>query len=339
MLLFRSRVVAYGLLSAVVGPALLAADTITAAGATFPFPLYSKWFQQYKDKTGIQINYQSIGSGGGIKQLTQGTVDFGASDKPMSDAQLAKVKIKPLHFPTVMGAVVPVFNVPGVTGDLKFTGAILAGIFMGTIKKWNDQAITNVNKGAKLPDEYIVVIVRSDASGTTFVFTDYLSKANAAWKSKVGADSAINWPTGLRAKGNEGVSGFVKQTPFSIGYVELNYARQQKMGYGSVQNLAGTFVKADLASVTAAAASAAQDMPADYRVSITNAPGADAYPISTYTWLLIPSRIQDQAKRKAISEFLTWMLTTGQKTAPLLDYAPLPKSVADREAKAVSSIQ
>jgi phosphate transport system substrate-binding protein len=339
MLLFRSRVVAYGLLSAVVGPALLAADTITAAGATFPFPLYSKWFQQYKDKTGIQINYQSIGSGGGIKQLTQGTVDFGASDKPMSDAQLAKVKIKPLHFPTVMGAVVPVFNVPGVTGDLKFTGAILAGIFMGTIKKWNDQAITNVNKGAKLPDEYIVVIVRSDASGTTFVFTDYLSKANAAWKSKVGADSAINWPTGLRAKGNEGVSGFVKQTPFSIGYVELNYARQQKMGYGSVQNLAGTFVKADLASVTAAAASAAQDMPADYRVSITNAPGADAYPISTYTWLLIPSRIQDQAKRKAISEFLTWMLTAGQKTAPLLDYAPLPKSVADREAKAVSSIQ
>jgi phosphate transport system substrate-binding protein len=313
MLLFRSRVVAYGLLSAVVGPALLAADTITAAGATFPFPLYSKWFQQYKDKTGIQINYQSIGSGGGIKQLTQGTVDFGASDKPMSDAQLAKMKIKPLHFPTVMGAVVPVFNVPGVTGDLKFTGAILAGIFMGTIKKWNDQAITNVNKGAKLPDEYIVVIVRSDASGTTFVFTDYLSKANAAWKSKVGADSAINWPTGLRAKGNEGVSGFVKQTPFSIGYVELNYARQQKMGYGSVQNLAGTFVKADLASVTAAAASAAQEMPADYRVSITNAPGADAYPISTYTWLLIPSRIQD--------------------------HAPLPKSVADREAKAVSSIQ
>ncbi|MDQ6677540.1 MAG: phosphate ABC transporter substrate-binding protein PstS, partial [Acidobacteriota bacterium] len=211
-----------------------AGETITAAGATFPYPIYSKWFQQYKEKTGTEINYQPIGSGGGIKQLTEGTVDFGASDKPMTDAQMAKMKIKPLHFPTVMGAVVPVYNVEGVAKDLNFTGDALAGIFMGSIKKWNDKAIASSNPGVRLPDQPIVVVVRSDASGTSFVFTDFLSKVNPEWKNKVGADTAVNWPAGLRAKGNEGVSGMVKQTPYSIGYVELIYAISQKMGYGSV---------------------------------------------------------------------------------------------------------
>ncbi len=316
-----------------------AASTITAAGATFPFPIYSKWFQQYKEKTGVQINYQSIGSGGGIKQLTEGTVDFGASDKPMTDKQIGDMKVKPLHFPTVMGAVVPVYNVEGITKDLKFTGEALAGIFLGNIKKWNDPAIMGANPGVKLPDQPIVVIVRSDGSGTSFVFTDYLSKVSPDWKSKIGADTAVNWPTGLRGKGNEGVSGLVKQTPFSIGYVELIYAKQQNMGYGSVKNAAGKFVKADLASVTAAAAGAAKDMPEDFRVSITNAPGAASYPISTFTWLLIPSKFEDAAKKKAVTDFLTWMLTTGQSSTAALDYAPLPKSVVAKETKAIAMIK
>lgn len=329
-------VVAIGL-GAVAGAT--AAPTITAAGATFPFPIYSKWFQQYKEKSGIQINYQSIGSGGGIKQLTEGTVDFGASDKPMTDKQISDMKVKPLHFPTVMGAVVPVYNVEGVTKDLRFTGEALAGIFLGNIKKWNDAAIAGANPGVKLPDQPIVVIVRSDGSGTSFVFTDYLSKVSSDWKSKIGADTAVNWPTGLRGKGNEGVSGLVKQTPYSIGYVELIYAKQQNMGYGSVRNAAGKFVKADLASVTAAAAGAAKDMPEDFRVSITNAPGATSYPISTFTWLLIPSKFEDAAKKKAVTDFLTWMLTTGQSNTSALDYAPLPKAVVAKETKAIAMIK
>jgi len=329
-------VVAIGL-GAVAGAT--AAPTITAAGATFPFPIYSKWFQQYKEKSGIQINYQSIGSGGGIKQLTEGTVDFGASDKPMTDKQIGDMKVKPLHFPTVMGAVVPVYNVEGVTKDLRFTGEALAGIFLGNIKKWNDAAIAGANPGVKLPDQPIVVIVRSDGSGTSFVFTDYLSKVSSDWKSKIGADTAVNWPTGLRGKGNEGVSGLVKQTPYSIGYVELIYAKQQNMGYGSVRNAAGKFVKADLASVTAAAAGAAKDMPEDFRVSITNAPGATSYPISTFTWLLIPSKFEDAAKKKAVTDFLTWMLTTGQSNTSALDYAPLPKAVVAKETKAIAMIK
>lgn len=316
-----------------------AAESITAAGATFPFPIYSKWFQQYKQKTGVEINYQSIGSGGGIKQLTEGTVDFGASDKPMSNEQIGKLKVKPLHFPTVMGAVVPVYNVEGITKELNFSGDALAGIFMGSVTKWNDPAIASANPGVKLPNQDIVVIVRSDPSGTSFVFTDYLSKSNAAWKAKVGADTAVNWPVGLRGKGNEGVSGLVKQTPYSIGYVELIYAISQKMGYGSVKNPSGKFIKANLASVTAAAAGAAKDMPADFRVSITNAPGATAYPISTFTWLLIPSKIPDASKKKAITDFLSWMLTTGQQSCEALDYAPLPKSVVAMETKAIASIQ
>lgn len=339
MYTLRTRLFKAALFAVAAGSAAHAAETITAAGATFPFPIYSKWFQQYKEKTGIQINYQSIGSGGGIKQLTEGTVDFGASDKPMSDEQISKVKIKPMHFPTVMGAVVPVYNVEGVAKDLNFTGEALAGIFMGTVKNWNDPVLKNANKGVKLPDQPIVVIVRSDASGTSFVFTDYLSKVSPEWKSKLGADSTVNWPTGLRGKGNEGVSGLVKQTPYSIGYVELLYAKQQKMGYGSVKNASGKFIRADLASVTAAAAGAANAMPADYRVSITNAPGAAAYPISTFTWLLIPSKIDDPAKKKAITEFLSWMLTTGQASTAALDYAPLPKAVVAVETKSITMIK
>lgn len=317
-----------------------AGKTITAAGATFPYPIYSKWFQQYKEKSGgIQINYQSIGSGGGIKQLTEGTVDFGASDKPMSDKQIAKFKIRPLHFPTVMGAVVPVYNLAGINKQLNFTGQALAGIFLGSIKQWNDPAIAATNPGIKLPNESIVIVVRSDGSGTTFVFTDFLSKVSPEWKSKVGANTAVNWPVGLRAKGNEGVAGFVKLAPNSIGYVELSFAASQKMGYGSVKNAAGKFVKASLESVTAAAASSAAAMPADFRVSITNASGDNAYPISTFTWLLIPGKIDDQFTKQAVTDFLQWMLTTGQQTAPSLDYAPLPKEVVAKELKAIAQIQ
>jgi phosphate transport system substrate-binding protein len=257
----------------------------------------------------------------------------------MSDEQISKVKVKPLHFPTVMGAVVPTYNLAGNPVDLKFSGEALAGIFLGNIKKWNDPAIASTNPGVKLPNEPITVVVRSDSSGTSFVFTDFLSKVSPEWKSKVGADTAVNWPAGLRAKGNEGVTGLVKQTPNSIGYVELIYAMQNKMGYGSVKNADGKFVKADLASVTAAAAGAAKAMPDDFRVSITNAPGAGSYPISTFTWLLIPSKISDPAKKKAITDFLTWMLKDGQAQAAALSYAPLPQQVVAKELKAIASIQ
>jgi phosphate transport system substrate-binding protein len=337
----KNFVVRFAIVAIAAGAAVYAADalSITAAGATFPYPIYGKWFSEFQKKTGAQINYQSIGSGGGIKQLTEGTVDFGASDKPMSDEQISKVKVKPLHFPTVMGAVVPTYNLAGNPVDLKFSGEALAGIFLGNIKKWNDPAIASTNPGVKLPNEPITVVVRSDSSGTSFVFTDFLSKVSPEWKSKVGADTAVNWPAGLRAKGNEGVTGLVKQTPNSIGYVELIYAMQNKMGYGSVKNADGKFVKADLASVTAAAAGAAKAMPDDFRVSITNAPGAGSYPISTFTWLLIPSKISDPAKKKAITDFLTWMLKDGQAQAAALSYAPLPQQVVAKELKAIASIQ
>jgi phosphate transport system substrate-binding protein len=330
----KNFVVRFAIVAIAAGAAVYAADalSITAAGATFPYPIYGKWFSEFQKKTGAQINYQSIGSGGGIKQLTEGTVDFGASDKPMSDEQISKVKVKPLHFPTVMGAVVPTYNLAGNPVDLKFSGEALAGIFLGNIKKWNDPAIASTNPGVKLPNEPITVVVR-------FVFTDFLSKVSPEWKSKVGADTAVNWPAGLRAKGNEGVTGLVKQTPNSIGYVELIYAMQNKMGYGSVKNADGKFVKADLASVTAAAAGAAKAMPDDFRVSITNAPGAGSYPISTFTWLLIPSKISDPAKKKAITDFLTWMLKDGQAQAAALSYAPLPQQVVAKELKAIASIQ
>jgi phosphate transport system substrate-binding protein len=323
---------------AIAAGAAFAADplTLTAAGATFPYPIYSKWFDSFQKKTGTQINYQSIGSGGGIAQLTAGTVDFGASDRPMTDEELKKTGA--FHFPTVLGAVVATYNIEGKPADLKFTGDSLAGVFMGTIKKWNDPAIAKANPGVKLPDSPITVIVRSDSSGTSFVFTDYLSKVNAAWKAKVGANSSPNWPAGLRGKGSEGVSGLVKQTPNSIGFVELTYALQNKMAYGSVQNAAGKFIKADLATTTAAAAGFVKTMPDDFRVSITNAPGAGAYPISTFTYLLIPTQIKDAAKKKAIVDFLTWMLKDGQTEAGALSYAPLPKEVIAKEVKAIANL-
>lgn len=321
-----------------------AALSITGAGATFPYPIYSKWFSEYhKLHPEVEINYQSIGSGGGIKNITDGTVDFGASDGPMNDKQLAEYKQKHgfevLHFPTVLGADVPSYNVPGVTAQLNFTPDALAGIFLGKITKWNDPELANANKGVKLPDADIFVAHRSEGSGTTYCWTDYLSKISPEWKQKVGTGASVNWPTGLGASGNEGVSGLIKQHANSIGYVELVYAIQNKLAYGKVKNAEGNFVNADLASVTAAAAGAAANMPEDFRVSITNAPGKNTYPISTFTWLLIPSKIQDQAKDKAIKDFLTWMLGPGQKLTEALVYAPLPKSVVAQEHKAMAKIQ
>jgi len=323
-LLFASGAVAQGL--------------INGAGATFPYPIYSKWFSEYhKLHSGVQFNYQAIGSGGGIRQLQTGTVDFGASDQPVQDDQLARFKMRPLHFPTVLGGVVPVYNVPAVPGELKFTPKAIAGIYLGTIRKWNDPEIARANPGVKLPASDIVPIHRSDGSGTTFIWTDFLSKTDPEWKSRVGSGTSVNWPAGLGAKGNEGVAGMVKQTPNSFGYVELIYAIQNNMPYGSVRNAAGVFVKASLASVTAAAAGV--KMPADFRVSITNAPGKDAYPIASFTWLLIPSHFQDAARKRAITDFLDWMLGPGQGMAESLYYAPLPKQVVELERKAISTIQ
>lgn len=332
----------------VLGLALLAlfaaapawAQNINAAGATFPYPIYSKWFDEYhKLHSNVQINYQSIGSGGGIRQLLDKTVDFGASDGPMSDDQLKQASVKILHFPTVLGGAVPSYNIPGVTGELKFTPEALAGIFLGKVTKWNDPAISGPNPGVKLPAENIVVIHRSDGSGTTYIWTDYLSKVSDEWRTKVGKDTSVNWPVGLGGKGNEGVSGLIKQTPDSIGYVELIYAIQNSLPYGSVKNAAGDFVKASLTTVSAAAAGAAKSMPDDFRVSITDAPGKGAYPISSFTWLLIPAQIQDAAKRAAIKDFLGWMLTAGQQDCEGLAYAKLPSEVVAKEQKAVAMIQ
>jgi len=317
---------------------------INGAGATFPYPIYSKWFDVYHQKNGnIQFNYQSVGSGAGIKQVTEGTVDFGATDGPMNDDQLKAFQDKRgsaiLHFPTVLGAVVPTYNVPGVTGALNFTPEALAGVFLGKITKWNDPAIAGANKGVNLPAEDIVVVHRSDGSGTTYVWTDYLSKVSEEWNSKVKKSTSVNWPVGLGGKGNEGVTGLIKQTPGSIGYVELIYAVQNSVPYGSVKNSSGNFIKADLASVSAAAAGTAKDMPDDFRVSITNASGKTAYPISSFTWLLIPTKFQDAGKRDAIKGFLKWMLTDGQGYAEPLTYAKLPKEVVERELKAISKVQ
>ena len=313
---------------------------LNAAGATFPYPIYSKWFDVYHTQhSNIQINYQPIGSGGGIRQLQAGTVDFGGSDAPMTDEQLAQSKVKILHFPTVLGAAVPSYNVVGVTGDINFTQKALAGIFLGTITKWNDPEISRANPGVNFPNAEIVVVHRSEGSGTTFIWTDFLSKVSEEWKNKVGKGASINWPVGLGNKGNEGVSGLLKQTPNAIGYIELVYAVQNNIAYGRVQNAAGKFVKADLASVTAAAAGMAKDMPEDFRVSITNAPGANSYPISSFTWLLIPAQIPDAGKREAVKGFLKWMLTEGQKYNEGLTYAQLPKEVISKETKAISLIQ
>jgi phosphate transport system substrate-binding protein len=313
--------------------------TLSGAGATFPYPMYSKWFSEYsKSHSGVEINYQSIGSGGGIRQVTAGTVDFGASDMPMTDKQLQESKTKILNLPTVLGADVPAYNVPGVTGEVKFTPEALAGIFMGKISKWNDKAITSVNPGVNFPDKDIIVVHRSDGSGTTFIWTDYLSKVSPEWKSQVGSDTSVKWPVGLGNKGNEGVSGLIRQMSGSIGYVELIYAVQNNIPYGSVRNSAGNFVKASLESVSAAAASAPK-MPPDFRVSITNAPGKDAYPIASFTWLLIPMPSKDPAKGKILNDFLNWMVTDGQKMTAALSYAPLPDNVVAKEKEAIKQVR
>ena len=329
-----------GLLVVATAP-FAAAQKLNACGATFPDPIYKKWFGDYgKSHAGAQINYEANGSGGGVKGVTDGTVDFGASDMPMTDQELAAVKSgKIFHFPTVLGAVVPIYNLPGVTQELKFSGPVLADIFLGTIAKWSDKRIAAENPGVKLPNEDIVVVHRTDGSGTTFVWTDFLSKVSPDWKSKVGAAKSVSWPKGLGGAQSAGVTGLVKQNPNSLGYVELLYALQIKIGYGQVKNSAGVYVKADVTSVTEAAAGAAKNMPDDFRVSITNAPGNAAYPISTFTWLLIPSKFSDPAKAKEVKAMLHWVLTDGQKDCAALSYAPLPKAVVTKEQKQIDAIQ
>jgi phosphate transport system substrate-binding protein len=313
---------------------------INGAGATFPYPIYSKWFSEYNAlHPDVRINYQSIGSGGGIRQLTNQTVFFGATDGPMTDDQLKAAPGPVLHFPTVLGAVVPVYNVPGVEGDLNFSGSVLADIYLGTVKKWNDPALLTLNPGVKLPATDITVVHRSDGSGTTFIFVDYLSKVSPAFKEKVGVATSVNWPTGVGGKGNEGVSGLVTQTPGSIGYVELIYAKQTKTAYGAVQNAAGEFIKASVEAVTAAAAEATANMPADFRVSITNAPGKAAYPIASFTWMLLFENPTDKAQSAAMVGFLKWALTDGQKGAVDLGYAPLPPSVIALEQAALARVK
>ena len=312
--------------------------TLNGAGATFPNPIYSKWFSEYnKLHPDVQINYQSIGSGGGIRQVLNGTVDFGASDGPMSDEQLSQSKTKILHIPTVLGAVVPAYNIPGITGEIKFTPEVLAGIFLQKITNWNDPALAKANPGVNFPNHPIIVIYRSDGSGTTFIFTDYLSKVSKDWANGVGKGTSVKWPVGMGGKGNEGVAGQVRQLEGSIGYVELIYAVQNKITYGSVRNAAGNFVTASLDGVTEAAASA-KTMPADFRVSITNAPGKTAYPISSFTWLLIPTPAKDPKKGKIIADFLDWMVTDGQKMTSQLSYAPLPDSVAEKVKAAIKQV-
>jgi phosphate transport system substrate-binding protein len=314
---------------------------IVGGGATFPTPIYSKWFDEYhKQFPSIAINYQSQGSGFGVKQVTEGTVAFGASDQPMTEEQIAAFRQKRntniLHFPTVLGADVPTYNLAGVATDLNFTPESLAGIFLGKITKWNDKAITSANPGVKLPASDIVVVHRSDGSGTTYIWTDYLSKISDEWKTKVGKGTSVNWPAGLGAKGNEGVSGQVKQTPNSIGYVELIYAVQNKMSYGKIRNRSGAFIKADLMTVTNAAAGV--EMPDDFRVSITDPAGPDAYPIASFTWLLIPEEIQDKQQMGILRDFLKWMLTSGQSMTADLLYAPLPPAVIAKEQAAIAKI-
>jgi phosphate transport system substrate-binding protein len=319
--------------------------SINGAGASFPEPIYSKWFDEFHKKDpSVQINYQAIGSGGGIRQITEGTVDFGATDGPMNDDQLKAYQDKHgfpiLHFPTVLGAAVPTYNIPGVSAELNFTPEALAGIFLAKITKWNDPVIADANKGVSLPANDIIVVHRSDGSGTTYIWTDFLSKVSDEWKKKVGPpNTSIQWPTGLGGNKNEGVAGLVKQTPNSIGYVELIYAIQNHMSYGRVKNSSGQFIKADLASVTAAAAGAAKSMPEDFRVSITNAPGKTAYPISSFTWLLIPSKFSDASKRDAIKGFVKWMLADGQNDTESLAYAKLPKEVVSMELRALNKVQ
>jgi phosphate transport system substrate-binding protein len=335
-----TRIFSAALALVLAGLVAAAAQQISGAGATFPFPIYSKWFSEYnKLHPDIQINYQSLGSGAGIRQMTARTVFFGASDGPMTDEQLAAAPGRILHFPTVLGAVVPIYNIAGVSAELRFTGPLLADIFLGRVAKWNDPAITRLNPGVSLPADDIVVVHRSDGSGTTYIFCDYLAKVSPDWKKTVGVATSVNWPVGLGGKGNEGVSGLVKQTPGAIGYVELIYALQTRIPYGSVQNMSGGFVRATPGGVTAAAAGAAAQMPADFRVSITNAPGANAYPISSFTWLLFYESPKDKQAAKTMVDFMRWALTDGQKYCEDLGYAPLPEGVVKLELEALKKIR
>lgn len=325
--------------SLLAATSLFSQTRLNAAGATFPYPIYSKWFNEYHNQhSDVEINYQSIGSGGGIRQVTAGTVDFGASDGPMTDQQLADAKFKILHIPTVLGAVVPAYNVPGVTQSLHFTPDVIAGIFLGKISNWNDAAIAKNNPGVSLPNQAIVVVHRSDGSGTSYIFTDYLSKVSDEWRNGPGKGTSVKWPVGLGAKGNEGVAGMIRQVEGSFGYVELIYALQNNITYGDVKNAAGSWVKGSLESTTAAAASV-KNMPADFRVSITNAPGKDAYPIASFTWLLIPAQSKDATKGKIIVDFLNWMLDKGESMVTQLNYAPLPSSVAEKVRGTIKQVR
>ncbi|HXY29701.1 MAG TPA: phosphate ABC transporter substrate-binding protein PstS [Gemmatimonadaceae bacterium] len=316
------------------------AQDLNGAGATFPYPIYSKWFSDYAAKTGVKINYQSIGSGGGIRQFTEGTVDFGASDAPMSNDEMAKLKGPALHFPTVLGADVISYNIPGVTGSLKLTGSLIADIFLGKVTKWNDPQITKLNPGVKLPSSDILVAHRSDGSGTTYIFTDYLSSVSPAWSSGPGRGKDVQWPVGLGGKGNEGVAGLIKQTPGALGYIELAYAKQNNLPMAQVQNAEGEFVTPSTESATRAAAGAAAKLPAntDYRISIVNAPGKGAYPISSFTWLLVAQNQADPVKGKKLVDFLRWYLSEGEKSAASLDYAPLPDNMIAQLLKRLDTI-
>ena len=323
-------------------PAASSAVALTGAGATFPYPIYSKWFSDYAAQTGVKINYQSIGSGGGIRQLSEGTVDFGATDSPMNPDEQAKAKGgEVLHIPTVLGAVVVTYNLPEVAQPLKLTGDVIAEIFTGRVTKWNDARIAATNAGVALPAQDILVVHRSDGSGTTFIFTDYLATVSPAWASGPGRGKEVKWPVGLGGKGNEGVAGQVKQTPGSIGYVELAYARQNRLPTAHVANSTGAFVEPTIESITAAGAGAVEALPADtdFRVSIVNAPGASAYPISSFTWLLVYRNQADPAKGQKLIDFLKWAMTSGQQSAASLDYAPLPQPVVDRIVERLGTIQ
>jgi phosphate transport system substrate-binding protein len=335
-MIVKKTLLTVGLLVLAMGTAQ--AQKLTAAGATFPYPIYSKWFSEYSSShPGVEVNYASIGSGGGIAQVTKGLVDFGASDMPMTDEMLSASPIKLIHIPTVLGAVVPVYNVGGAK-ELRFSSDVLADIYLGKISNWNDARIAKDNPDAKLPDQKIIVVHRSDGSGTSFIWTDFLSKVSKDWAGGPGKGSSPAWPVGVGGKGNEGVAGLVRQLPGAIGYVELIYALQNKIAFGSVKNVAGTYVKASIEGVTEAAASVKQ-MPADYRVSITNAPGANAYPISSFTYLLIPVKGTNAANRAVLKDLLSWIVKSGQSEASKLSYAPLPDALAEKELKTVYSLQ
>jgi len=332
----KKTLIAVGLLVLALSSAQ--AQKLTGAGATFPYPIYSKWFSEYSAAhAGVEINYQSIGSGGGIRQVTSGLVDFGASDMPMTDDMLASSKIKLIHLPTVLGAVVPVYNVPGLT-DLRFSGSVLADIYLGRISNWNDPSIAKDNPGAHLPDQKIIVVHRSDGSGTSFIFTDYLSKVSSEWSGGPGKGTSPSWPVGVGGKGNEGVAGLVRQMPGAIGYVELIYALQNHISFGAVKNPAGSWVKASIEGVTEAAASV-KTMPADYRVSITNAPGANSYPISSFTYLLIPTSGSNDANRKVLKDMLSWIVKAGESEVQALSYAPLPQALAEKELQTIYGLK